>query len=229
MANGPSDDSAASSSAMPRVLRGLPSATGEPPVLDGFGDMGGTDGVATGQVGDGASDFQDAVPGAGRQIELRRGLAQQFTAGFVWLTAGIDFAGTQAGIGFLLAGLLPAQRGLDPGANGGRAFAVGLACQRIGWQRGNLDDQVDAVEERAGKLAAVAGDLIRRAAAFVVAMTMKSARAGIHCSDQLEFGRKFGVAGSAGDMDASAFERFAQGFQNFPVEFRQLVEKQEPR
>ena len=70
MANGPSDDSAASSSAMPRVLRGLLSATGEAPVLDGFGDVGGTDVVAAGQIGDGPGDFQDAMPGAGRQIEL---------------------------------------------------------------------------------------------------------------------------------------------------------------
>lgn len=100
---------------MPRVSRRLASATSEAPVLDGFGDMGGADVVAAGQIGDGPGDFQNAVPGAGRQIKLRRRLLQQLAAGFVRLAAGIDFLGAQAGVGLVLAktvvGLEPARRG----------------------------------------------------------------------------------------------------------------------
>lgn len=220
---GPSADSDASRVAMPRVLRRLSSATREPPVLDGFGDVGGADIVAPGQIGDGAGDFEDAVPGTGRQIELRRGLFEQFAAGLVRLAAGVDFLRVEAGVGLGLAGGLPGQGSFDPGAHRRRGLSLGLVGQRVGRQRRYFDDQVDAVEEGAGEFAAIAGNLIRSAAAFVVAVTEKSAGAGIHCRDQLEFGREFGVTGCPRNMDASGFERLAQRFENLAVEFRHFA------
>ena len=42
---------------------------------------------------------------------------------------------------------------------------------------------------------------------------MKAARTWIHCGDQLKFGRKFGMTGGTGNMDAAGFQRFTQGFQ----------------
>ena len=47
--------------------------------------MGGADVVAGGQVSNGPRDFENAVPGAGRQVELGRRLLQQLVAGGVGL------------------------------------------------------------------------------------------------------------------------------------------------
>ncbi len=99
---------------MPRVLRGLCSATRKAPVLDGLGDVRGANFVTAGQVGNSARHFENAVPGAGRQVELRCRLFEQLAASFIRLTAGVDFLGAQAGIGLALAGLLPGLGGFDP-------------------------------------------------------------------------------------------------------------------
>jgi hypothetical protein len=39
--------------------------------LDGFEEVIGGDGVGRGEVGDGAGDFEDAVVGAGAEVEIR--------------------------------------------------------------------------------------------------------------------------------------------------------------
>ena len=65
------------------------------------------------------------MPGAGRQIELRRCLLQQLAAGSVGLAAGIDLLGAQTGIGLLLAGMLPLLRLLDARPNGGEEATGG--------------------------------------------------------------------------------------------------------
>jgi hypothetical protein len=54
-----------------------------------------------------------------------------------------------------------------------------------------------------------------------------AAGAGIHRGDQLEFGRKFGMAGGAGNMHTAGFQRLAQGFQHLAVELGQFIEKQD--
>ena len=64
---------------MPRVLRGVGSATGETPVLDGLGDMRRTDFVAAGEIGDGAGDLQDAVVcSGGEALFIHRAFEKRF-------------------------------------------------------------------------------------------------------------------------------------------------------
>lgn len=119
MENGPSADSDASKMAMPRVSRRVwCSPTGETSILDGLGDVSGADVVAGGQIGDRPRDFENAVPGAGRQVELGCCLLQQFVASRVGLAAGVDFLGAQPGVRLLLPGLLAILGLLDAGANG---------------------------------------------------------------------------------------------------------------
>ena len=49
----------------------------EAAVLEGFGQMRRLDGVRSGQIGDGAGDFQDLVVAAGGEAQLLHRLAQQ--------------------------------------------------------------------------------------------------------------------------------------------------------
>jgi hypothetical protein len=56
-------------------------------------------------------------------------------------------------------------------------------------QHGHLEEQVDAIEQRAGELAPVAGDLLGRASAAPVRVAVEAAGAGVHRRDQLEAGR----------------------------------------
>src|SRR5438876_4863844 len=58
-----------------KMLR--PVAAVERPVLDGFGDVRGADGLGALEVGDGARDFQNAVVGAGAQTQAGHGVFEQ--------------------------------------------------------------------------------------------------------------------------------------------------------
>jgi hypothetical protein len=201
------------------------SATGQPSVLDRLGDVRRPYRRAAAKIGYGAGDPEDAVPGARREMKALTGLLEQSGAGRVRGAQGVDRARVEARIRFLLAFMLTGQRGFDAFAHGRRRFAIGLAVKRLDRQCRNFDQQVDAVEKGAGQLAAIAGDLIRRAPAFSVRVAAETAGAGIHRGDQLELGRKFGVPRGTGDVDAAGFERLAQGFQHLAVEFREFVEE----
>ena len=80
--------------------------------------------------------------------------------------------------------------------------------------------QIDAVEQWSGDAAAVAGDLVWRAAAMLLGITGVAARAGIHCRNELERRGIFHLLRCPRDNDPSAFQRFAQGFEHGPLEFR---------
>jgi hypothetical protein len=52
-----------------RAVRSLdPKRPIEGPILDGFADVLGGDAVGSGEIGDGAGDFEDAVVGAGAEV-----------------------------------------------------------------------------------------------------------------------------------------------------------------
>jgi hypothetical protein len=106
----------------------------------------------------------------------------------------------------------------SPGADARREFGHR--------QRGHVDLDVDAIEQRPGQLAQIARRDVRCAAAASGRIAVPAARAGVHRGDQLTGGGKIGLLRSARDRDAAAFERLAQHFQHVPVEFGQLVEKQ---
>lgn len=171
---------------MPRVLlRAGSSATGEAPVLDGLGDVRCPNLGAVGEIGNGSCNLENAMPGSRRKIELGGGLFEQLAAGVVRGTCGIDLGCAQAGIRLLLSRRLACPGGIDTLAYAGRAFTVCLADQVIRRQRRHFDEQVDAVEEGAGELAAITGDLVRRATALSVRCAVMAAGAGIHRGNQL--------------------------------------------
>jgi hypothetical protein len=110
-------------------------------------------------------------------------------------------------------------------ARGGGLAGVGrlqVGC----WQDGHFEEQVDAIEQRAGELVAIAGDLVGRAAAAPVRVTVVAAGAGVHGRHQLEAGREFGPACGAGDGDVTALQGFAQGFEDTALELRQFIKEQ---
>ena len=75
-------------------------------VLDGFGEMGRTNGAAPGEIGDGAGNTQNAVIGPGRKVEsLHGGVHQRLSAG-IQPGVHIELAATQPGILAALSGVL---------------------------------------------------------------------------------------------------------------------------
>ena len=70
----------------------------EGPVLDGLADMVGGDAFAGGEVGDGAGDFEDAVVGAGAEVEVLHGVAEHFEGGIVDGAEFFDLAVRHAGV-----------------------------------------------------------------------------------------------------------------------------------
>ena len=203
----------------------MESVGGEAAVLDCFGNMGSRDDIAFRQIGDAARHAQ--ARGAQARADSPRRLAaccnRLRPAVSGWQCVSTPGA-VEAGVGIALALLLASPGAVDPLPHRRRAFAAGRAGQRFAGQRRDLDDQVDAVEQGAGQFSTVTGDLLGRTLAAGVAVVAAGAR-GFNRRHQLETGRKFGLAGGAGDVDAPGFERLAQGFQDFTVEFDNFVEK----
>lgn len=128
----------------------LRSATAETAVLNGFGDVRGAYFRTVGEVGDGPGNLENAVPGPGREVELQAGFGEQAPAVGVCDAMRINFGRAEAGVGFILPGHLARQRGFDPAAHRRRTFAVSLFCQSLGGQCRYFNEQVKAIEERAG-------------------------------------------------------------------------------
>jgi hypothetical protein len=97
--------------------------------------------------------------------------------------------------------------------------------KRIRGNGGNLDLQVDAVEQRTGDSRPVSGDLIRRAAALVTALAEKAARARVHRRDELEACRETCLSCCPGNVDLPRFERLAQHFEHASIPLRWFVEE----
>jgi len=152
---------------------GSVSAAVEPAILYGLGYVRGRDGRRGRKIGDGARDLEHAMIAARRQAETADRLFEQLRAPGIRRTVTVDFACAQAGVGLALALLLP-----FAGCTHARAYDCGrfalLPAREIVLRHGrHFDLQVDAVEQRPGDFAAVARDLIRRAAAAAVVMPEK--------------------------------------------------------
>jgi hypothetical protein len=92
---------------------------------------------------------------------------------------------------------------------------------------GDLDVQVDAVQQRAGDLAQVLLDLRRRAAAGPPRIGAVSAGARVHRRHQDEVGREGRGPQRPADRHAAVLQGLAQHLQRLAVELRQLVEEQD--
>lgn len=87
-------------------------------VLDGFADVVGLDGFGTVEIGDGAGDFQDAVIGAGAEIQLGHRHFDEILSGLVELAVDFEMTGGHAGVAghfaFSETFALNCARGLHP-------------------------------------------------------------------------------------------------------------------
>ena len=192
--------------------------------------MGGGDAFGTGEVGDGAGDLEDAVIGAGREVELLHCLLQQIAEGGVERTMVADQGMRHPGVGgdFRVreANLLAFAGGLHPGAHDRGELALLLGAQIAHRYRGGLNVQIDPVEQRTAHPRPVTLDLRGRAAAFVFRIAEIAARAGVHRGHQHEAAGQGNLAGAARDGDLAVLQWLAHHLEGRAFELRQLVEKE---
>ena len=139
--------------------------------MDGFEEVGRGNGAGPGEIGDRTRDLENAIVGAGREVQLFHGLLQQDSKraidGTMLADLRMGHAGVDGGAGAGKARLLPAAGSLDPGADGrGRFAGLGLA-QFFNRQGRCLDMEVNAVKQRPADARAVALDLRWRAPALM--------------------------------------------------------------
>ena len=147
--------------------------------------MGG-DGGGGFEVGDGARDFEDAVVGAGAEIELVHGGAQEFQGIVVELAVDFERLAGHPGVagdggGSVKALLLDGAGGEDAFANGGGGLGGVLGGEFLEMDGGDFHMDVDAVEQRAGDALAVALDLHGGAAALAFEVAKEPARTWMRC------------------------------------------------
>ena len=101
-----------------------------------------------------------------------------------------------------------------------------LAAHGLIFRRRNDHVKVNAVQQGAGDLLHIPGHLPVRTGAPAGGMAPPSAPAGVHGAYQLEAGGQMQRASGPGHGDLAVFQGLAQGLQNIPVKFRELVQKQ---
>ncbi|KAF4529881.1 hypothetical protein B566_EDAN018180, partial [Ephemera danica] len=92
-----------------------------------------------------------------------------------------------------------------------------------------LDLQINAVQQRPADARLVARHGIGRAAAGLARgglRTQVTAGTGVHGGDELEARRKLRLVRGAGNGDAPAFQRLAQGLERMALEFGQFIQEQ---
>ena len=167
------------------------------PILQRFREVVGLDGVAAVEVGDGAGELEDAVKGAGAELELRHRRLDQRLPRLVELAVLAHLGRSHVGVGLfqqvavalrresiLRQGLrqavaLDGVGGLDAGADGAAGFAEAVGEELVVVDAGDVDVDVDAVEEGAGDALLVASDGSRTTGAFFLRVIGPTARAGI--------------------------------------------------
>ena len=152
-------------------------------VLDGFEEVGRGDGAGSGEIGDSTRDLENAIVGAGREVQLFHGLLQQDSKrgidGTMLADLRMGHAGVDGGAGAGEARLLAPAGGLDPGADG-RRWLAGLGLAQLFDRQGRcLDMEVNAVKQRPADARAVALDLRWRAPALMPRIAEVTAGAGI--------------------------------------------------
>jgi hypothetical protein len=165
------------------------------------------------------------VIGARRQIQLRHRLPEQGPRRIRQHAVNIDVGGFQRLVGAALSSVLPLSSLHHPLAHQRARFPEACTEFMFG-ERRDGHHQIDSIQQGAGQPAAIARDLIGRAAASRRRMAEITAGAGVHRRHQLEARRKSGPPRRARNGDVAGFQRLAQRLEHAAVEFRQFVEKQ---
>lgn len=118
--------------------------------------------VALSQVSDGAGQFQDAVVGTSREVELLHGRLQQLFGGRLDLTKLAYFGWSHVGIAGDFRAFEPLQLAFSSGlhtlTNGFRILDLPFIGQLLIIHAGNLDMDINAVEQRTADALLVARD-----------------------------------------------------------------------
>ncbi len=114
----------------------------------------------------------------------------------------------------------------DPGGHLGRTLALPGPRELLAGDGGDVDVQVDAVQDGAGDAAPVAKQLLVPAQAGAAGVAQEAARARVHGGDQLELGRVVDGAARPGEDHVPLLERLAQGLEDVAPELGQLVEEE---
>ena len=136
--------------------------------------MLGGDGGGMIEVGDGAGDLQDAVVRAGRKPHPPHRHFERALAGVVERADLADIADWHAGV-VEAAGVLHGAGLFDTGADDGGGFGSGVAAEFLEGDGGDLDMDIDAVEQGTADLAQIVLDLARGTAALAGGIAEKAA------------------------------------------------------
>ena len=175
-------------------------------VLQGLGQVRAGDAFGAFQVGQGAGDLEDAVQGAQGQVQA---LACGFQPGLVLVaqcTIMVHRLEVENGVRATLPRQLPLAGAGHLRGDLGAAQAAILRDETRGFAA-HCQVQVDAVQQRAGELGAVALDLLRGATAAAAGVAQVAAGAGVHRRHQLEARREAHPAVGPGNHDFSPFKR----------------------
>ena len=89
--------------------------------------------------------------------------------------------------------------------------------------------EIDAIEQRPRHARLVIGRALGGSAAGKSRIAQMAAPARVHCCDQLHTRREGDVRICPGNADIAGFERLPKRIQHGALEFRQLVEEQDPK
>src|SRR5690242_8600464 len=141
------------------------------------------------EIGNGTGDAQDAIVCAGRKVHAADGHFERALAAVVECAEGSelrwgDLGVVEAALPLSFTGLLYSFAYVR-----GR-MAVAFAAELFIGHGRNLDMQIDAIEQRSANFREIPLDDAGRAPAFARDVTVKTARARIHCSDEHQTSRE---------------------------------------
>lgn len=197
-------------------------------VLNGFGKVGAGDLGLVFEIGDGLGDFEEAVEYARGEVELVGGGLHEGFAFIIHLDEFFEFSGGHFGVGFALpeAFGLAIAGGKDTFAELSGGSAGGDGGEFFGFEARDVDVEVDAVEEGAGNFCAVF-EALGSADAVGFRVSLESARAGVHGTDEHCGGGESESGLDSGNGDDVVFERLAQGFEDISAKFGHFIEEED--
>ena len=195
--------------------------------------MFGTNRPDGGKVCNGARHLENASVGPGAQAKPLNNRFQKLLARRVQRTMLSDKAHGHLGVAMRprqAPKALPLRlaRRDHPFPNRRRRFGFSAMRERVERHGKHFEMQIDAVHERAANLSDVSLNLGRRTRTVSVQAVLHPARTGVHARDKHEPGRIGHRAARPADRYFPFFKRLPQHFEGLPLEFRQLVQKQDP-
>lgn len=203
-------------------------------VLNRLGDMGGFDGVGLGKVGDGPGKFENSMEGPCRKLEAfdcsceeRRGIGREPLLNEGAYLGGIHFgvhAERDAGLHKALT--LTMSGAGNASSHSGREFGPARSDELLVINPRDVDEHVDAVEQRSGDATLVPAYELQRAATLSRRVAEVTAGARVHCRHEHEVGRKRGRKPSPTDGDHTVLQGLAQDFEYLRRELWELIEEE---